>query len=89
MDEGYLSQGHYSKQRAKIVIEEKGKKDAFTYKDYSWTDHISRKWGQWLADPLLSWWRNWHLAGLPLRFQRKNNSLDRHASPLPNHTSAK
>ncbi len=51
MDEGYLSQGHYSKQRAKIVIEEKGKKDAFTYKDYSWTDHISRKWGQWLADP--------------------------------------
>jgi len=51
MDEGYLSQGYYSKQRAKIGIEEKGKKDAFTYKDYSWTEHNSRKWGQWMEDP--------------------------------------
>ena len=51
MDEGYLSQGYYIKQKAKIDIEVEGKEDAFTYQDYSWTEHISRKWGQWLADP--------------------------------------
>lgn len=51
MDEGYLSQGYYIKQKAKIDIEVEGKEDTFTYSDYSWTEHISRKWGQWLADP--------------------------------------
>jgi FMN reductase (NADPH) len=51
MDEGYLSQGYYIKQKAKIDIEVEGKEEAFTYQDYSWTEHISRKWGQWLADP--------------------------------------
>jgi FMN reductase (NADPH) len=51
MDEGYLAQGYYRKQKAKIRIEDKGKKETFTYDDYSWTEHISRKWGQWLTDP--------------------------------------
>lgn len=51
MDEGYLSQGYYIKQKAKIDIEVEGKVETFTYSDYSWTEHISRKWGQWLADP--------------------------------------
>jgi FMN reductase (NADPH) len=51
MDEGYLSQGYYLKQKAKIGIEVEGKEETFTYKDYSWTEHISRKWGQWLTDP--------------------------------------
>jgi FMN reductase (NADPH) len=51
MDEGYLSQGYYLKQRAKIDIEVEGKEETYTYADYSWTEHISRKWGQWLADP--------------------------------------
>ena len=51
MDEGYLSQGYYLKQKAKIEIEVEGKDETFTYQDYSWTEHISRKWGQWLADP--------------------------------------
>jgi len=50
MDEGYLAQGYYVKQRAKIRLED-GKKETFTYDDYSWTEHISRKWGQWLRDP--------------------------------------
>jgi hypothetical protein len=22
-----------------------------TYDDYSWTEHVSRKWGQWLSEP--------------------------------------
>ena len=51
MDEGYLAQEYYLKQKAKIGIEVEGKKETFSYKDYSWTEHISRKWGQWLADP--------------------------------------
>ena len=51
MDEGYLSQGYYIKQKAKIDIEVEGKDETYTYQDYSWTEHISRKWGQWLDDP--------------------------------------
>jgi FMN reductase (NADPH) len=51
MDEGYLSQGYYIKQRAKIDLEIDGKDETYSYKDYSWTEHISRKWGQWLSDP--------------------------------------
>lgn len=51
MDEGYLAQGYYLKQRAKLPLESEGKEETFTYKDYSWTEHISRKWGQWFEDP--------------------------------------
>jgi len=50
MDDGYRSQGYYVKQKAKIKLEH-GKKETYTYDDYSWTEHISRKWGQWLNDP--------------------------------------
>ena len=50
MDEGYLAQGYYRKQRAKIKLEGE-REETFTYDDYSWTEHISRKWGQWLSDP--------------------------------------
>lgn len=50
MDEGYLAQGYYRKQRAKIKLEI-DREEQFTYKDYSWTEHISRKSGQWWSDP--------------------------------------
>jgi nitroreductase len=50
MDEGYLAQGYYVRQKAKIRLE-KGREETFTYKDYSWTEHISRKWGQWYESP--------------------------------------
>lgn len=50
MDEGYLSQDYYKRQHAKIPLEN-GRKETFTYEDYSWTEHISRKWGQWDKDP--------------------------------------
>jgi hypothetical protein len=46
MDEGYLAQGYYRKQKAKIRLEG-GREETFTYDNYSWTEHISRKWGQW------------------------------------------
>jgi nitroreductase len=50
MDDGYLSQDYYARLKAKIRLEN-GKEETFTYKDYSWTEHISRKLGQWLEDP--------------------------------------
>lgn len=42
MDEGYLAQDYYRKQNAMISL--KGvKEETFTFDDYSWTEHISRK----------------------------------------------
>ena len=42
MDEGYLAQGYYQKQNAMINLHGK-KEETFTFDDYSWTEHISRK----------------------------------------------
>lgn len=50
MDSGYLAQDYYRKAKAKIPLED-GRKDTFNYDNYSWTEHISRKWGQWYEDP--------------------------------------
>jgi len=50
MDEGYLAQDYYRKMNAKIRLE-KNRKETFTYDDYSWTEHICRKWGQWHPNP--------------------------------------
>jgi len=50
MDEGYLAQDYYRRLNAKIpLISER--EETFTYNDYSWTEHICRKWGQWYPDP--------------------------------------
>jgi FMN reductase (NADPH) len=46
MDEGYLAQDYYRNLKAKIPMEG-DRKETFTYDNYSWTEHISRKWGQW------------------------------------------
>ncbi len=51
MDSGYLAQEYYKKQNAKIEIEDDEKNDTFTFDNYSWTEHISRKWGQWEKSP--------------------------------------
>jgi len=50
MDEGYLAQDYYRKGKIKIRLEA-GREETFTYENYSWTEHISRKWGQWYASP--------------------------------------
>ncbi len=50
MDEGYLAQDYYRQRKAKIRLEA-GREETFTYDNYSWTEHISRKWGQWYASP--------------------------------------
>lgn len=50
MDDGYLEQEYYRKQNARIKAED-GRKDDYTFDNYSWTEHISRKWGQWAKSP--------------------------------------
>jgi nitroreductase len=50
MDDGYLAQDYY--RRAKYIIPlEDEREESFTFEDYSWTEHISRKWGQWFRSP--------------------------------------
>jgi len=50
MDQGYLAQSYYRKLKALIPLEEE-REETHTYKTYSWTEHISRKTGQWLPSP--------------------------------------
>ncbi len=50
MDSGYLAQDYYRRAKAKLLLED-GREDSYTYDDYSWTEHISRKWGQWYETP--------------------------------------
>jgi len=50
MDEGYLAQDYYRNRNAKIPLEGK-RKETYTYDTYSWTEHISRKLGQWDPEP--------------------------------------
>lgn len=50
MDEGYLAQEYYRK--AKLILPlMQGRKETFDFDTYSWTEHISRKWGQWEKSP--------------------------------------
>ena len=50
MDDGYLGQDYY--RRANYMVPLEGdREETFTFDDYSWTEHISRKAGQWLASP--------------------------------------
>lgn len=50
MDDGYLTQDYYRKGKFKIRLEH-GREETYTYDEYSWTEHISRKWGQWYRSP--------------------------------------
>jgi FMN reductase (NADPH) len=50
MDDGYLAQDYYREAGYMVPLEE-GRKETFTFDDYSWTEHMGRKWGQWLKDP--------------------------------------
>ena len=50
MDDGYLAQDYYRNLKARIRLEG-DREETFTYDNYSWTEHICRKWGQWYPDP--------------------------------------
>jgi nitroreductase len=45
MDQGYLDQDYYLNLNAMIKLTG-GRQETFSYEDYSWTEHICRKWGQ-------------------------------------------
>ncbi len=45
MDEGYLAQDYYRRLKAMIPLQDE-REETYTYDTYSWTEHISRKWGQ-------------------------------------------
>lgn len=45
MDQGYLEQDYYRRYKAKIRLLPE-REETYSYEDYSWTEHISRKWGQ-------------------------------------------
>jgi hypothetical protein len=50
MDEGYLAQDYYRK--ANYIIPLKGDRmETYTFDNYSWTEHISRKLGLWQKSP--------------------------------------
>ena len=46
MDDGYLSQDYYKNLNAKLGLIG-DREETFDYDSYSWTEHISRKLGQW------------------------------------------
>jgi len=50
MDDGFLAQDFYRHFNYKVRLE-KGRKETFTFDNYSWTEHVSRKWGQWYSEP--------------------------------------
>lgn len=50
MDEGYLAQDYYRQRKAMIPLEV-DREETYTYDTYSWTEHISRKCGQWFPSP--------------------------------------
>ena len=45
MDKGYLAQEYYKRLDAMIDLTGE-RKETFNFDNYSWTEHISRKWGQ-------------------------------------------
>ncbi len=49
MDEGYLAQDYYKNGKLMIKLDSE-REETYNGRIYSWTEHISRKWGQWLED---------------------------------------
>jgi nitroreductase len=50
MDDGYLAQDYYQGMNTMIPLRG-GREETFTFETYSWTEHISRKVGQWHQSP--------------------------------------
>lgn len=50
MDDGYLAQDYYRKANYIIPLDD-GREEKYTFDNYSWTEHISRKLGLWQKSP--------------------------------------
>ncbi|MCX5801607.1 MAG: nitroreductase family protein [Candidatus Eisenbacteria bacterium] len=46
MDEGYLAQDYYRGGKNMLPLEG-NREETYTFDNYGWTEHVSRKWGQW------------------------------------------
>ena len=46
MDGGYLAQDYYRRAGTQLSLQG-DREETFTFDDYSWTEHICRKTGQW------------------------------------------
>lgn len=51
MDRGYLEQEYYRKAGFMIPLADGSRPEEYDFSSYSWTEHISRKMGQWSTDP--------------------------------------
>ncbi len=71
MDRGYLEQDYYRNAGFMIPLADKSRAEEYTFDNYGWTEHISRKMGQWSTDPeeLL---RQLRICGLPLAEGKKD-----------------
>jgi nitroreductase len=49
MDDGYRAQDYYKRMKGRIHLD--NREDIYDEDSYSWTEHISRKWGQWYRSP--------------------------------------
>jgi nitroreductase len=50
MDDGYLAQDYYRKANYIIPLQD-DRQETYSFDNYSWTEHISRKIGQWQKSP--------------------------------------
>ncbi|MEZ5357518.1 MAG: nitroreductase family protein [Candidatus Zixiibacteriota bacterium] len=50
MDDGYLAQDYYRGVNYMVPLEG-DREETFTFDNYSWTEHMGRKWGQWIPSP--------------------------------------
>ncbi len=74
MDEGYLAQDYYRKANYMIDLPE-GRQENFTFENYSWTEHISRKIGIWQRSSK-SILRAFKLSGFKIPGHRRERKLD-------------
>ncbi len=51
MDDGYLEQDYYRNAGYMIPLSDKSKEEKYSFDNYGWTEHISRKMAQWSTDP--------------------------------------
>jgi len=51
MDSGYLAQNYYVDAGFIIPLSDSSREETFDFHNYSWSEHISRKMGQWSTDP--------------------------------------
>jgi len=50
MDGGFLAQDYYREADYMVPLEN-GRQETYTFDRYSWTEHMGRKWGQWVRNP--------------------------------------